>query len=79
MFMGVAGVKKLWCWIIYPLTEEGHAWFFSSTFGDHVVGPEKSISSTELAGDVESHAGVHVGLTIFSYTIYNSYGFFTTI
>lgn len=36
-----------------------------TTSEDHVVGPEESTFCVELVGDMMSHAGIHVGLTIF--------------
>lgn len=46
--------------------EEEHVWFPSMTSKDHVARFVESTSSAELAGDVVSHARVHVGLTISS-------------
>lgn len=60
-------MSKSQCWITYSLMEEGCARLRSMTSNDHASTSEEFASNTELAGDVVSHAGVHIGLNISNY------------
>lgn len=45
--------------------EEGHAWFPDMISGDYISRFKEPTSCIELASEVASHTGIHVGLTIF--------------
>lgn len=47
--------------------EEGHARLSITTAGGHMLGFKESAFGAELIGEMASHAGFHVGLTISRY------------
>lgn len=65
--IGVVGVKEWLCYSTYPPYRRGHAKLLSMDIDNYLAKSMASASYVELADDVVSYAGVHVGMTIFGY------------
>lgn len=64
--MGVASIKKLM--LRYLLHYERKVCkFLGTVYNGHMSGFEESASSVDMADNVASYAGVHIGLTIYGY------------